>query len=94
MSALQHAFWDEGCARELSDEKLLAAMARFEGALAKACAAAGLVPAGAADTIAGVAEPLRQREHARRGRIEAKRDRAVDDVLARGAQVHVARRVG
>jgi 3-carboxy-cis,cis-muconate cycloisomerase len=55
MSALQHAFWDEACARELSDEKLLAAMARFEGALARACVGAGLVPAAAADAIAGVA---------------------------------------
>jgi len=55
MSGLQHAFWDEACARELSDEKLLAAMARFEGALAKASVAAGLVPAAAAQTIARVA---------------------------------------
>jgi len=55
MSALQNAFWDEACANALSDEKLLAAMARFEGALAKASVAAGLVPAGAAATIAEVA---------------------------------------
>ena len=55
MSALQNAFWDEACADALSDEKLLAAMARFEGALAKASVAAGLVPAGAAATIAEVA---------------------------------------
>jgi 3-carboxy-cis,cis-muconate cycloisomerase len=55
MSPLQQAFWDESCARELSDEKLLAAMARFEGALAKASVGAGLVPAGAAETIAKVA---------------------------------------
>jgi 3-carboxy-cis,cis-muconate cycloisomerase len=55
MSPLQHAFWDDACARELSDEKLLAAMARFEGALAKASVDAGLVPAEAAETIARVA---------------------------------------
>ncbi|HUK03567.1 MAG TPA: lyase family protein [Burkholderiales bacterium] len=55
MSGLQTAFWDAACARELSDERLLAAMARFEGALAKASVAAGLVPAAAADTIARVA---------------------------------------
>jgi 3-carboxy-cis,cis-muconate cycloisomerase len=55
MSQLQQAFWDESCARELSDEKLLAAMARFEGALAKASVGAGLVPAAAAETIAKVA---------------------------------------
>ena len=39
MSALQHAFWDEACAEALSDARLLAAMARFEGALAKASVA-------------------------------------------------------
>jgi 3-carboxy-cis,cis-muconate cycloisomerase len=55
MLALQHAFWDDACAQALSDEKLLAAMARFEGALARACVGAGLVPADAADTIAKVA---------------------------------------
>ncbi|HTP61591.1 MAG TPA: 3-carboxy-cis,cis-muconate cycloisomerase [Burkholderiales bacterium] len=55
MSALQNAFWDEACADALSDEKLLAAMARFEAALAKASVAAGLVPADAAAAIANVA---------------------------------------
>ena len=55
MSALQHAFWDEACAQALSDARLLTAMARFEGALAKASAGAGLVPADAAQTIARVA---------------------------------------
>src|SRR5262245_60489505 len=55
MSPLQQAFWDESCALSLSDEKLLAAMARFEGELAKASVAAGLVPAAPAETIARVA---------------------------------------
>ena len=55
MSALQHAFWDEVCADTLSDAKLLAAMARFEGALAGASVGAGLVPADASATIARVA---------------------------------------
>jgi len=55
MSMLQHAFWDEACAEALSDARLLAAMARFEGALAKASVSAGLVPADAAETIARVA---------------------------------------
>jgi 3-carboxy-cis,cis-muconate cycloisomerase len=55
MSALQHAFWDEACAQALTDKRLLAAMARFEGALALACARAGLVPEEAARTIAKVA---------------------------------------
>jgi 3-carboxy-cis,cis-muconate cycloisomerase len=59
MSPLQNAFWDDTCARELSDENLLAAMARFEGALAKASVAAGLVPAAAAETIAKVAAQAR-----------------------------------
>jgi adenylosuccinate lyase len=53
--SLQHAFWDEDCAETLSDERLLAAMARFEGALAKASVAAGLVPAAAAEVIGKVA---------------------------------------
>ena len=55
MSALQHAFWDEACAQAFTDERLLAAMARFEGALALACTRAGLVPEEAARTIAQVA---------------------------------------
>jgi 3-carboxy-cis,cis-muconate cycloisomerase len=55
MSALQHAFWDEACAEELSDAKLLAAMARFEGALARSSVAPGFVPADAAEAIATVA---------------------------------------
>jgi 3-carboxy-cis,cis-muconate cycloisomerase len=56
---LQHAFWDEDCAEALSDAALLAAMARFEGALAKASVGAGLVPADAAETIAHVAANAR-----------------------------------
>lgn len=55
MSGLQHAFWDEACADALTDARLLAAMARFEGALAKASAGAGFVPADAAAIIAKVA---------------------------------------
>jgi 3-carboxy-cis,cis-muconate cycloisomerase len=55
MSALQHMFWNEACAEALSDARLLAAMARFEGALARASVGAGFVPADAAETIAKVA---------------------------------------
>src|SRR5258706_4586041 len=55
LSLLQQAFWDEACAESLSDARLLAAMAHFEAALARACAAAGLAPAGAARTITEVA---------------------------------------
>jgi 3-carboxy-cis,cis-muconate cycloisomerase len=55
MSALHSMFWDEACAQALSDARLLAAMARFEGALAKASVGTGLVPADAAETIAKVA---------------------------------------
>jgi len=40
----------------LSDRRLLAAMARFEAALARASARAGLLPAADADVIAGVCE--------------------------------------
>ena len=56
MSRLQHAFWDEACAESLSDENLLGAMARFEGALARACATAGLFPENDAKVIADVAK--------------------------------------
>lgn len=59
MSELQHSFWDETCAQALTDEKLLAAMARFEGALALACARAGLVPDKAAKAIDKVARAAR-----------------------------------
>ena len=59
MSALQHAFWDETCAQAFADERLLAAMARFEGALALASARSGLVPEDAARTIASVAATAR-----------------------------------
>jgi 3-carboxy-cis,cis-muconate cycloisomerase len=55
MSALQHAFWDDTCAEALSDARLLAAMARFEGALAKGSVGPGFVPADAAATIDKVA---------------------------------------
>jgi 3-carboxy-cis,cis-muconate cycloisomerase len=55
MSALQHAFWDEACAQALADGRLLAAMARFEAALARASVQAGIVPEAAAKTIGDVA---------------------------------------
>ena len=54
--SLELLFADEVCAGLLSDEKLLAAMARFEGALARASARHGLVPAAHAETIARVCE--------------------------------------
>ena len=59
MSDLQHAFWDEACAQAFSDERLLAAMARFEGSLALASARAGVIPEAAARTIAEVAASAR-----------------------------------
>jgi len=59
MSALQHAFWDETCAQGFSDDRLLAAMARFEGALALASARVGIVPDAAAKTIAKFAAGAR-----------------------------------
>ena len=59
MSDLQHAFWDEACAQAFSDERLLAAMARFEGSLALASARAGVIPEAAARTIADVAASAR-----------------------------------
>lgn len=42
--SLELIFADERCAAALTDEKLLAAMARFEGALAVASARAGVIP--------------------------------------------------
>src|SRR5688572_20049611 len=44
-------FADEVCAERLSDASFLAAMARFEGALARAAARAGRVPAPLAELI-------------------------------------------
>jgi 3-carboxy-cis,cis-muconate cycloisomerase len=49
--SLERIFSDERCAAALTDEKLLAAMARFEGALALASARAGLFPDSHARTI-------------------------------------------
>jgi 3-carboxy-cis,cis-muconate cycloisomerase len=54
--SLDLAFADERCAELLSDRQLLAAMARFEAALARAEARAGLIPAEHAQTIARVCE--------------------------------------
>jgi 3-carboxy-cis,cis-muconate cycloisomerase len=54
--SLDLAFADERCAELLSDRQLLAAMARFEAALARAEARAGLVPPEHAQTIARVCE--------------------------------------
>ena len=59
MAGLELIFADEPCARALSDEQLLAAMARFEGALAIASAAAKLVPLQDAKIIARVCETAR-----------------------------------
>jgi 3-carboxy-cis,cis-muconate cycloisomerase len=52
--SLELTFADERCAEALSDQSFLAAMARFEGALALAAAGAGLVPAEHAQAIARV----------------------------------------
>lgn len=49
-------FADEVCVGLLSDEKLLSAMARFEGALARASARHGLLPAAQAEIISRVCE--------------------------------------
>jgi 3-carboxy-cis,cis-muconate cycloisomerase len=57
--SLQLLFADEVCAGLLSDEALLAAMARFEGALARASAAHGRVPGAHAEVISRVCESAR-----------------------------------
>src|SRR6185503_15881615 len=54
--SLELLFADAQCAAALSDEKLLAAMARFEGALARASARLGLLPAAHAEVISRVCE--------------------------------------
>jgi 3-carboxy-cis,cis-muconate cycloisomerase len=54
--SLELLFADEVCAGLLSDEKLLAAMARFEGALARAAARHGLLPAAHAEIISRVCD--------------------------------------
>lgn len=59
MAGLELIFADEVCARALSDEQLLAAMARFEGALAIAAASANLLPQQDAKIIARVCETAR-----------------------------------
>jgi 3-carboxy-cis,cis-muconate cycloisomerase len=57
--SLELLFADEVCAGLLSDEELLAAMARFEAALARASARQGLIPVAHAETIARVCEAAR-----------------------------------
>jgi len=52
VAGLELIFADEPCADALSDERLLAAMARFEAALAQASAAAGMFGAQEAEAIA------------------------------------------
>jgi 3-carboxy-cis,cis-muconate cycloisomerase len=59
MAGLELTFSDEACAEALSDEKLLAAMSRFEAALALAGASAGLVPGEHAQVIARVSAEFR-----------------------------------
>lgn len=57
--SLELIFADGRCAEALSDERFLAAMARFEGALATAAAGAGFVPASHAQVIARVCAEAR-----------------------------------
>ncbi|HUQ25071.1 MAG TPA: lyase family protein [Burkholderiales bacterium] len=68
--SLELLFADEVCAGLLSDDKLLAAMARFEAALARASSRHGLVPAAHAEVIFRVCEAARfdARALAREGR--------------------------
>jgi 3-carboxy-cis,cis-muconate cycloisomerase len=70
VAGLELLFADEACAEALSDQALLAAMARFEGALARALAQAGLMPPAEAEAIATVCSATRfdAAELARAGR--------------------------
>jgi 3-carboxy-cis,cis-muconate cycloisomerase len=54
--SLELTFSDERCAALLSDERMLAAMARFEAGLARACARAGLLSDAHAQAIAQVCQ--------------------------------------
>jgi hypothetical protein len=65
-------FADEVCARLLSDEKLLAAMARFEGALARASAPAAASPHASHQRGLRDARVRRRRAGARRPRRHAR----------------------
>jgi 3-carboxy-cis,cis-muconate cycloisomerase len=69
--SLELLFADEVCAGLLSDAKFIAAMARFEGALARAAARHGFVPAAHAQTISRVCEAARfdAADLAREGRV-------------------------
>ena len=57
--SLERIFADERCAAALADESLLAALASFDGALARASAECGVVPAAHAQTIAQVCAQAR-----------------------------------
>jgi len=57
--SLELIFADERCAAALADESLLAAMARFESALARASAECGVVPPAQAQVIAQVCAQAR-----------------------------------
>jgi 3-carboxy-cis,cis-muconate cycloisomerase len=59
MAGLELTYHDEACAAALSDESLLAAMARFEAALARASASAGVLEASQADAIERACESVR-----------------------------------
>src|SRR5258706_4664490 len=59
MAGLDVIFGEAACSGGLSDEQLLAAMARFEGALAIASAGANLLPQQDAKVIARVCETAR-----------------------------------
>ena len=63
-------FYDEACTEQLSDERFLRAMARFEGALARASARVGLIPPSLAQIIDEVCRQARfdSRALAREGR--------------------------
>ena len=59
MAGLDHIFTDEACAEALADEQLLAAMAGFEAALARASAKAGLLTEAEAETIGRACQDFR-----------------------------------
>jgi 3-carboxy-cis,cis-muconate cycloisomerase len=59
VAGLELIFADEACARALADDELLAAMARFEAALARAAAKAALITGADAEAIAAACAEFR-----------------------------------
>jgi 3-carboxy-cis,cis-muconate cycloisomerase len=90
MDGLSLTFADAAASQALSDERLLAAMAGFEAALARACARTSLIPAGDAEVIASVCKAARFDAGALAGAARKAGTLAIPFVKALTAQVAAA----